>query len=243
MKIAHIGLGGMGKTVQKIAVERGHISVSEIDKNDEINVKTLADCDLAIECTLPAVAFDNIKKIIEAKKDCLVVTTAWYKNLGEVKKLVEKNETRLLYSPNFSIGVAIYERIIDYGSKLINKVDNYDIWAHEIHHKNKVDAPSGTAKNLEKILLHNIDRKNSIVEEALLHRKPNDDEIHFSSTRGGYNNFSHTVAFDSEAEVVELKHFSRNRDGYALGAVQAAEWLKKKPAGMYSMDDFLDDIL
>lgn len=243
MKTAHVGMGGMGSSVQKISEQRGHSSVAKLDKEDDINVDTLKNADIVFECTLPSVSVDNILKIVEAKKDCIVITTAWHDRFDEVKKAVEKSGTRLLYSNNFSIGVAIYERILKKGAELINKVDNYDIWAHEIHHKNKVDSPSGTAKNLEKILLDNIDRKNSVVEEALLHRKPAEDEIHFSSTRGGYNNFAHTVGFDSEAEVIELKHFARNRDGYALGAVQAAEWLSLQKPGLYTMDNFLNDIL
>lgn len=241
MKIAHIGLGGMGTAVQQISQNRGHESVSEIKAGDEINIQTLNDCDLAIECTIPEVCFENVKKVIQAKKDCLVITTGWYEHLDMVKKMVNDSGVRFLYSSNFSIGVNLYFRIIESASKLMNLSDEYDIWANEIHHKNKIDSPSGTAKTLESILLKNIKRKNSVVE-CQLNRKIKDDEIHFSSTRGGLVNFEHTVGFDSEADCIKISHAARNRDGYALGAVKCAEWLGQQEPGFYEMEDFLEDV-
>ncbi len=246
MKIAHVGLGKMGKAVQENAHKRGHITVAEIDRHTEISVNTLKDADVVFECTLPDVAVDNILKIVVAKKNCVVATTAWHndeKNIDKVKKAVEKNETRLIYANNFSIGAALYEKIIEYSAKLFNKVEDYDVWGHEIHHRNKVESPSGTAKNLEKILINNIDRKTSVVEEALISRKPKEDELHFSSTRAGYNNFSHTVAFDSESQVIKLEHTSKTRDAFSIDTVKAAEWLTTQKPGVYTMKNFVESIL
>jgi 4-hydroxy-tetrahydrodipicolinate reductase len=135
----------------------------------------------------------------------------------------------------------LYFRIIEQAAKLINQADEYDVWGHEIHHKNKIDSPSGTAKTLEEILIKNIVHKTSIVEEKL-DRKIKDNEIHFSSTRGGLSNFAHTIGFDSEADCIEIKHFARNRNGYALGAIKCAEWLEKQPVGFYTMDDYLKEL-
>ncbi len=243
MKTAHVGMGKMGTAVCDNAIKRGHEAVSQIDKETEISVDTLNNAEIVFECTLPHVAVDNILKIVEAKKDCVVATTAWYDRIDEVKKAVEKNGTRLIYSRNFSLGVAMYEKILEFSGKLFNKLEDYDVWGHEIHHRNKMESPSGTAKNLEKILLSTIDRKTKVVEEALLDRRPEPEELHFSSTRGGYNNFSHTVAFDSEAQVIELKHTSKTRDAFSIDTVKAAEWLVKQKPGLYSMEDFLADIL
>jgi len=238
MKIAHIGLGGMGKAVLNMAENRGHETVAQIDKNDIFDLK---DCDIAIECTAPQAFSPNLKKILKTEKNLLVITTGWYDDMEKVKKMVEEANIKFMWSANYSIGVNIYYKIIESASKLINKAEEYDVWGTEIHHKNKVDSPSGTAKILENILLENIHRKTKVVEDKL-DRKITDNEIHFSSTRGGLVNFGHTIGFDSEADCIKIEHFARNRDGYALGAVKCAEWLNTQKPGFYSMEDYLSEI-
>ena len=238
MKIAHIGLGGMGKTVLNIAGNRDHEAVAQINKDDIFDLK---DCDIAIECTVPQAFFPNLEKILKAKKNVLVITTGWYDDMEKIKKMVEEADIKFMWSANYSIGVNIYYKIIESASKLINKAEEYDVWGTEIHHKNKVDSPSGTAKILENILLENIHRKTKVVEDKL-DRKIADNEIHFSSTRGGLVNFGHTIGFDSEADCIKIEHFARNRDGYALGAVKCAEWLNTQKPGFYSMEDYLSEI-
>ena len=240
---ANVGIGKMGKAVQENAIKRKHILVAEIGRNDEISEASLKNADIVFESTLPHVAVDNILKIVEAKKDCVVATTAWYDRLEEVERAVAQNNTRLIYSNNYSIGAHLYEKIIEYSSRLFNKVEDYDIWGHEIHHRNKMESPSGTARNLGKILLENLDRKTKIVTEAFTNRKPEMNELHFSSTRAGYNNFAHTVAFDAEAQVIEIKHTSKTRDAFSIDTVKAAEWLKKQKPGIYTMHDFVADIM
>jgi 4-hydroxy-tetrahydrodipicolinate reductase len=240
MKIAYVGLGKMGSAVREIASDRGHQTVSEIDKETVINAETLRDSDLVFECTVPSDCPKNIKKICHAGRDLVVITTGWYEHLPEIRGLVEKSGIRFLYASNFSVGVHLYFKILQVASRMINAVEEYDIWAHELHHKNKVDSPSGTAKTIEEILLQNIGRKTDVVENAL-QRKIKDHEIHFSSTRGGLVNFEHTVGFDSEADVITIRHAARNRNGYALGAVKAAEWLSQKKPGFYTMEDVLTD--
>jgi len=184
MNISFIGYGSMAKSVESIAKNRGHKTVSKIDVNDEISAKNIGKSDVIFDATVPDAFLTNYKKIFSLKKDIVVATTGWYDNMEEIKQQVEKAKIRFLYSSNFSIGVNIYFHIINYASKLINKTEEYDIWGTEIHHKNKADSPSGTAKILEKILLKNIARKQKIVEHKL-DRKIKNDEIHFSSTRGG----------------------------------------------------------
>ncbi len=246
LNFVNVGLGNMGKAVKENAIKRGHTFVASFRKNDEANVETfknLENIDIVFECTLPNVAVDNILKIVSAKKDCVVITTAWHSRLDEVEKAVIENKTRLIYANNYSIGAALYEKIIEFSAKLFNKLEDYDVWGHEIHHRNKAESPSGTAKNLEKILLENIERKTEVFENAFIDRKPKPEELHFSSTRAGYNNFSHTVAFDAEAQVVEIKHTSKTRDAFSIDTVKAAEWLKTQPIGIYTMEDFLADII
>lgn len=241
MKLAHIGYGGMGQAVAVQAADRGHDVSTVIESQTTITPECLSGVDIAIECTVPSAFWENIKQLCALKQDTLIVTTGWYEALESLQTLVEKSGNRVMWSSNYSIGVNVYFRIIEAAAKLIDKVEEYDVWATEIHHKNKIDSPSGTAKTLEEILLKNIDRKTAVVEDAL-QRKIEDHELHFSSTRGGLVNFAHTVGFDSVADCIELKHWARNRDGYALGAVKCAEWLKQQTPGLYTMEDYLTDV-
>lgn len=244
MKIALIGYGGMGRAVHEIAKNNGHEIISIFDPNSakanykSITVGNLKDIDIAIDFSSKDFVISNINICMQAGVNLIVGTTGWYEQLKEVEKMVLSANCALLWSSNFSIGVNLYFKIIEQASKFINHFDEYDIWGHEIHHYNKADSPSGTAKTLEQILLKNIDRKTAIVEDRL-QRKRDPNEIHFSSVRGGLVNFGHTIGFDSPADTITISHSARNRDGYALGAVKAAEWLHGRK-GFFGMDDFLD---
>jgi len=229
----------MGKAVQASAKSRGHEIGSVIDQGDAFDIQ---DADIVFEATIPDACLQNVSRLCEAKKDFVLITTGWYDHMDEVQKMVETAGVRCIWSSNFSIGVHVYCKILENASKLIDKVDEYDIWGTEIHHHHKADSPSGTAKTIEDILLKNIQRKTSVVEEKL-DRKILPHELHFSSTRGGPVNFGHTIGFDSEADSITLQHSARNRDGYALGAVKAGEWLLQQKPGLYSMDDYLKNIL
>lgn len=244
MKIALIGFGGMGQVVHRIAKERGHEVPVIIDPqapnatHKNCDAKAISTVDAVIDFSLGKSVLGHIKFCVEAGKNLVVGTTGWYDNLDDARALIENSKIGFFWSSNFSIGVNVYFKIVEEAAKLINKYDEYDIWGHEIHHFNKVDSPSGTAKTLEKILLENIKRKTVVVEEKL-DRKRLDNEIHFSSVRGGAVNFGHTIGFDSPADTITISHTARNRDGYALGAVKAAEWLDGKK-GFFEMKDFLN---
>jgi 4-hydroxy-tetrahydrodipicolinate reductase len=259
MKIALLGFGGMGKVVRTIALERGHevpvivdpsaVEVDDSHRHDalasatavKLDVAALKGIDVVIDFSSGDAVMENLKTCKEAGVNMVEGATGWYGKLDEVKKLVGGNDDSkigFLWSSNFSIGVNMYFKIVEAAAKLVNKFDEYDVWGTEIHHYNKADSPSGTAKTLEKILLENIDRKTAVVEDKL-DRKREMNEIHFSSVRGGLVNFGHTIGFDSAADRITITHEARCRDGYALGAVKAAEWIVGKK-GYFEMEDFLN---
>jgi len=247
MNIAIVGYGKMGKEIEKIAKDKDITIKSIIDptadvtSHKEINEESMKDVDVCIDFTHPDNVIDNIKKITKFKKNIVVGTTGWYDNLNEIKKVIENENTGLIWSGNFSIGVNIFFNIIKDASKIINKFDDYDVFAHEFHHNQKADSPSGTAVMIGNILLDNIDRKQKIVTEELK-RKINPEELHISSTRAGKIPGTHIVGFDSAADTIELKHTARNRQGFAAGAVLAAEWIHNKK-GFYDINSMMKDIV
>lgn len=246
MNIAIVGFGGMGQKAKEIAITRGHIVNIIIDPiNAQATHKNIKDADLNIvdlilDFSSKDAVIENIETAASFSKDIIIGTTGWYDNLDKVKELSQKNNNiGILWSANFSIGVNMYYRIVEKAAELINQYDEYDIWGTELHHNNKADSPSGTAKEVAKILLDKIKRKTSVVYE-MLNRKIEPNEIHLSSTRGGPINFSHTIGFDSASDTITIIHNARDRGGYALGAIKAAEWLKGKK-GLYNMEDFLNN--
>ncbi len=234
MNIALIGYGSMGQAVHRLALKAGHAVPVIIDPSNnmathqQLSSDLLKDIDVAIDFSTRTETVKNIKICLESGTNLIMGTTGWHEQLEEIKKLVASGTIGFLHSANFAIGVNVYMKIVEAAAKLMDRFDEYDIWGHEIHHFNKADSPSGTAKSLAKILLTNIHRKTKVV-----------DEIHFSSVRGGAVNFAHTIGFDSEADTITITHAARNRDGYALGAIKAAEWLQNKK-GYYEMNDFLN---
>ncbi|MCX6734689.1 MAG: 4-hydroxy-tetrahydrodipicolinate reductase [Candidatus Peregrinibacteria bacterium] len=248
MKIALLGFGGMGKVVRTIVLERGHEVPVIVDPSAKeattakLDVSALKGVDVAIDFSNGDSVIENLKICKEAGVNLVEGATGWYEKLDEIKKVVGSKDTGgqigFLWSSNFSIGVNMYFKIVEAAAKLVNKFDEYDVWGTEIHHYNKADSPSGTAKTLEKILLENIERKTAVVEDKL-DRKREMNEIHFASVRGGLVNFGHTIGFDSAADRITITHEARCRDGYALGAVKAAEWINGKK-GYFEMEDFLN---
>jgi 4-hydroxy-tetrahydrodipicolinate reductase len=244
MKLALIGYGKMGQEIEKVAIAKdiAHIKIDPNEQNcvKEINKEVLDGVDVCVDFTHPDNVIENIKKIAEYGKNIVVGTTGWYNKMDEVKNIVAENNIGLIWSGNFSIGVNAYLKIIKNASKLMNKINTYDVYVHEFHHNQKADSPSGTAIMIGDVLIKNIERKNKIVTEQLK-RKINPDELHISSTRAGKIPGTHVVGFDSAADSIELKHIARNRQGFALGAVMAARWIQDKK-GFFNIDDMLDDM-
>ena len=233
MNIAIIGYGRMGQEIEKIARNRGINIQSIIDPNaksathSEINEKSMKNVDVCIDFTRPDAVLENIKRISKFRKNIVVGTTGWYDRLDEARKIVKNADIGLIYAPNFSIGVNIFFRIVGNAAKIMDKFEDYDVFGYELHHSKKLDSPSGTAKAIEKILSQNIRRKK---------------EINFTSVRSGNIPGTHAVGFDSAADTIELKHVARNREGFAGGALMAAEWIQSKK-GFYSIDDMMNGLI
>ena len=247
MNIAIIGYGKMGREIEKISKLKGINVVSTIDPNSsgakykEINEESMRNVDVCVDFTHPSAAVDNIKKISNLKKNIVVGTTGWHDKIDEVKEIVRKSSIGFVYASNFSIGVNIFFRIIEHAAKIMNSVEDYDIYGYELHHNKKADSPSGTAKAIGDILIKNIKRKNKLLFEKI-DRKIEPNELHIASVRAGSIPGTHVVGFDSSADTIELKHTARNREGFALGAVMAAQWIQNKK-GFYTIDDMMKSII
>lgn len=247
MEITIIGYGKMGHEIERLAKEKGFKITSIIDPISDnathrnINKESLKDADVVIDFTHPSTVVENIKKVCSFGKNMVVGTTGWYDQMDEVKKIIEKAGIGFIWSGNFSVGVNIFFRMIENASKLMDKFSDYDAFVHEFHHNQKADSPSGTAVMIGNILKENLKRKDTIVTEELKRKiKPN--ELHISSTRCGTIPGTHIVGFDSKADSIELKHTAKGREGFAIGALMAAEWIKNKK-GFFCIDDMMKNII
>lgn len=193
---------------------------------------------MVIDFTSPKVVFDNIEKVSSLGKNMVVGTTGWYENLKKAEEIVKEREVGFIYSPNFSIGANIYLRIVAEAAKLLSRFKNYDVYGFEIHHTGKKDSPSGTALRLAKEILKNFQTKR-VVQVERLNRQIKADELHFASVRGGRNPGHHQVVFDSNADEITISHSAHNREGFARGAILAAEFIKDKK-GFYTFDEVLN---
>lgn len=237
MKIALIGYGNMGQEIEKVVSEsKTHqiVSVSYRKPTDPLDLQGIAKSDVAIDFTSPEVILKTIKQIAKMKKNIVVGTTGWYDNLTDVKKLIKKVNTGFIYAHNFSVGVNIYFKIVEYTASLVNKFPQYDIYGFEIHHKGKKDSPSGTAEKISEIIIDNISSK-KVLQPEKLDRQITQEELHFASIRGGSNPGFHEVILDSQADEIRLTHSARGRRGFAEGAVIAAEFIQNKK-GFYSFE-------
>jgi len=253
MNIALIGYGKMGKMIEQLARTSGHnvsVIIDPLAANTRTGLqitKTVADAgldsvDAAIEFTQPDTAVENIIALAERKIPVVTGTTGWYNCLGEVSKRIKKANGSMLWASNFSIGVNMFYRIAWYAAQLANNFPEYDAGGFETHHNKKIDSPSGTAKTLAEGVLSRIDRKKKIVYETMNH-KPEADELHFPSLRIGSVPGSHSLFFDSPADTIEITHTARSREGFASGAIRAAQWLtEKKRKGVFTIDDMMKDL-
>jgi 4-hydroxy-tetrahydrodipicolinate reductase len=246
MKIALLGYGKMGKIIEKIATDRKHEIVLKIDKDnlDELTAENLQQADVAIEFTTPSSVFNNISKCFEAGVPVVVGTTGWYDQLGDIKQQCETGDHSLLYATNFSIGVNIFFHINKVLAKLMNNYPYYEVQVEEIHHTQKLDSPSGTAITIAEGIIENMDAKSKwqnvlVADESNTDDNIKNNELLIESYRMDSVPGTHTVIYDSEVDSIEFKHTAHNRNGFALGAVLAAEWLKDNK-GFHSVNDMFN---
>jgi 4-hydroxy-tetrahydrodipicolinate reductase len=233
MKIALFGFGKMGREIDAVAREQGDIIAQVFEVENPVRREALHDIDVCIDFSTPEAVVSNIRVAAEAERDIVVGTTGWSEHLPEIRQLVKNSG--LLHSSNFSLGMNYFFRIVRCAAELMNGAGGYDPYIHEIHHSQKVDSPSGTALTLARILVERIERKKEILSSASL-GKIGPEFLHVTSTRAGAVAGTHTVGFDSEADLIELQHVAKTRRGFALGALTAARWLRGKK-GIYTMDD------
>lgn len=242
MRIGLIGHGKMGQEVERLALQRGHQISRIFTKNQPLTeTSDLTDIDILIDFSVPRAVLQHVRAAARARTNIIEGTTGWYEHLEEIKKLVQESHMGLLYAPNFSLGVQLFFRIVEHAGRLFHRFPEYDLWVHEIHHNQKLDSPSGTALALGKILLNTVERKRELLIERPTSRIA-PQQLQISATRVGSVPGTHIVGFDSLSDSIELTHTARNRSGFALGALAAAEWLVNK-TGFFTMDDFLNEIL
>ncbi len=236
MKIALIGYGKMGKIIERIALERGHniVSIIDIDNKKDFDSEAFKSADVAIEFSVPQVAVDNIKSAFKAGVPIVSGTTGWSDALPELKKLIDANGYTLFWASNYSLGVNIFAAANVFLAKLMNSYPNYNVEMTEIHHTQKLDAPSGTAITLAEGILENLERKTNWTKEV--ETKPTDLAI--KSIREGQVPGIHTIRYESEVDSIEITHDAKSREGFALGAVVAAEFTAGKK-GLLGMHDLM----
>ncbi len=243
MNIALIGYGKMGKEVEHVAKEKGINIVAILREEDNtdgsgMTANSLKHVDVCIDFSTPQSVLKNIEAAAKCGRNIVVGTTGWHDRLDDVKKLVKEKKIGFLYASNFSLGLNIFSRVVMDASRLFDKHMEYDVAIHEVHHKGKADSPSGTALSLGSVVLQSLKRKKEILHETS-HGQIKPDQLHITSERVGSVTGTHTVLFDSEYDSIELVHTAKNRRGFALGAIVAAEWLKGKK-GFYTMSDVIN---
>ena len=244
MKIALIGYGKMGKLLERFAQERGHEICITIDADNASDIRSerFKEADVAIEFSVPHAALEHIYDAFEADVPIVVGTTGWYDELAAVEQKCRVGNNTLLYASNFSVGVNVFFYVNKVLAKLMNRYPQYDVQVEEIHHTQKLDAPSGTAITIAEGILDGLERKNTWVNEVIGQQddvivKPN--ELLIESHRIEEVPGTHTVIYSSEVDELEFKHTAHSRAGFALGAILAAEWLHGKK-GFYSIQDMFD---
>lgn len=230
MKIALIGYGAMGRLVGKLAVEQGHEIAVTIDLDDAAKSveelrAALRGCDVAIDFSVADAVPKNAEACARAGVSFVVGTTGWQSALDQVKNLVLEHDGALIYGANFSVGVQVFYRIAAATAELFRDLEAYDAFIEEAHHKRKRDAPSGTALQLGNIVAQHLDR-----------------DVPISSTRAGYVPGTHRLGFDSSADQITLEHVARSREGFAAGALMAAQWIVGRK-GVYEFSEVFDEII
>ncbi|ASB50882.1 4-hydroxy-tetrahydrodipicolinate reductase [Alkalitalea saponilacus] len=236
MRIALIGYGKMGKTIEKIAESRGHEVVARIDpfSGEDFSAPGLPTADVAIEFTMPDAAYNNYMECFKHNVPVVSGTTGWLDKLPAIKEKCKNEGQTFFYASNFSVGVNIFFELNRHLAKLMNTQDSYNVEMTEVHHTQKLDAPSGTAISLAEDIIENIDRK----KKWELDQQTSNDAIKIKAEREGDVPGIHTIKYESEVDEIIIHHSAKTRQGFALGAVLAAEFAAKNK-GFLTMKDML----
>ncbi|GAB4507957.1 MAG: 4-hydroxy-tetrahydrodipicolinate reductase [Allomuricauda sp.] len=231
MKIALFGYGKMGKMIEQIAQERGHTIVAKVD--DPTQDVDYSSIDVAIDFSTPEAAFDNITNCFTNQVPVISGTTGWLDRFSQAVRICEENKSAFIYASNFSLGVNLFFELNKKLAQMMSTVEQYHVSMEEIHHTQKLDAPSGTAITLAEGIIENSSYENWKLDES------GDKTIPIKSIREGMVPGTHTIFYKSPVDTIEIKHEAHNREGFALGAVIAAEWIQGK-TGVFTMKDVLN---
>ncbi len=236
MKIALVGYGKMGKEIEKIALDRGHEISVVIDVNnpEAFESREFAASDVAIEFTIPEVAYGNFLKCFEAGVPVVSGSTGWLDKREELENMVLEKKHGFFYASNFSLGVNIFFMMNKHLAKIMNHCPDYRVSMDEVHHTQKLDSPSGTAITLAEGIVENIERKSGWVEG----QSASGNDVEITAHRREKVPGIHTIKYDSDVDFIEMTHSAKSRKGFALGAVLAAEFMAGK-SGVYGMEDML----
>ena len=249
MRIAIAGYGKMGKMIRSLC-GAGTEAASIIDPASDssevtfrrLTAESLEGCDAVIDFSSPDSVMGNIALYTETSATAVIGTTGWHDRLDEVRRMIQGTGTRLLYSANFSLGVAIFLRLAEEAGRLIDGIDSYDIAICETHHSAKADSPSGTALMAGERIIAAVGRKKRILMGNSDGRIA-PDQLQIASVRVGSVPGTHSIIIDGLSDTITITHQARDRKGFAEGALQAARWLVGQPAGLYSMDDFAASLI
>jgi 4-hydroxy-tetrahydrodipicolinate reductase len=231
VKIALLGYGKMGKTIEQIAVSRGHTIVLKIDQHTTNYDITQAD--VAIDFSVPTAAVGNLSNALKNNVPVISGTTGWLQDYDDIIRLCEERDGAFIYASNFSIGVNIFFELNKQLAKMMTQLETYKINIEEIHHTQKLDAPSGTAITLAEGIIENSDYKKWSLNQS------DSETLPITSKRIADVPGTHSILYDSLVDSIEIKHTAKNREGFALGAVIAAEWILGK-TGIFTMKDVLN---
>jgi 4-hydroxy-tetrahydrodipicolinate reductase len=236
MNIAILGYGKMGKEIEKIALERNHkvLLTIDIENQSDFTNENLSNIDVAIDFSTPDSAYKNIIRCFDTDTPIVSGTTGWLERFDEVISICREKGQTFFYASNFSLGVNIFFELNKKLAGMMNALDDYDIAIEETHHKQKLDAPSGTAIKLAKDIISALDRKN----KWELNKASESDSIGITAIRKENITGIHTITYDSPMDFIEIKHSAKSRKGFALGAILAAEFIKDKK-GYFTMNDLL----
>ena len=236
MKIALLGYGKMGKTIERLALEKGHSIVFK--STSESSEGNFEEADVAIEFSLPEAAVSNISKALEAGIPVVSGTTGWLEKYDKIVKICQMRNGSFITASNFSIGVNLFFSINEYAAKLMAPWKEYNVSVEEIHHLQKKDAPSGTAITIAEGILKHSEKKAWKLDTSDLSAEAEENILNITAKREEDVKGTHIVSYESKIDTISLKHEAHSRDGFALGAILAAEFLKDKK-GIFTMKDVL----